>query len=413
MAIVGSHPRTRAEFDFARDDCDIWLFNEALSNKANEWAKRASAVFQMHEEAIWRNPANRNDPKHYEWLTTQTDVDIYMQDQYADVPKSIRFPLEEIVSTFKIQYFTSSVAYAIALACFLGYKRIELYGVEMETNTEYVYQRDGVTLWIGVALGRGIEVDAHIAMFDQPLYGYEGEVTFKYEQLAQRIDELKPLVEQAGKEYHASVVNVQQALRAFTSDASAANEANLFGTVGRQRELSEKLGKLDGAMQENQKYKKKADVMRQASGGEFLFSRQEFESSAKALSDETNRTNIEFISAGTALDIIHSNLKRCAKNSPKQKKLVATYEKQLQVYLALANKVAVYNGAASENYRIMTWLDKHIRAAGGSKSEAALLESMVRAESDEQTKSPPEPQVVLEDNSKFAQGLALGLVLGN
>jgi hypothetical protein len=50
----------------------------------------------------------------------------------------------------------------------------------------------------------------------------------------------------------------------------------------------------------------------------------------------------------------------------------------LKLYLSQANKVAVYGGAAQENYRIMAHMDKHIRAAGGSKSEAALLEMMAQ-----------------------------------
>jgi hypothetical protein len=377
VAIVGSHPRTRADFDFDRTDADIWLFNEALSGN-NPWAKRADAVFQMHEEAIWRNPANRNDPQHYKWLSTQTDVTVYMQEDYPDVYKSVRFPLEEIVARFHIKYFTSSVAYALALACYLGYKRIELYGVEMETNTEYQYQRDGVTLWIGVALGLGIEVDAHISMFDQPLYGYEGEVVFKYEQFVARIAELEPQIEQAGKEYQATLINVSQAFKKFVENASVDNEAHLFEMVGRQREMSQQLGRIDGAKQENEKYKKKADVMRDASGGEFGFSRQEFESSAHNLTDKAKQADIEFVSAGTTLDHIHQNLKRVAKGSPKWENLVRTYEKQLKLYLSQANKVAVYGGAAQENYRIMAHMDKHIRAAGGSKSEAALLEMMAQ-----------------------------------
>jgi hypothetical protein len=376
VAIIGSHPRTRGEFDFSRTDADIWLFNEAISNSANEWAKRADAIFQMHEEAIWRNPANRNDPKHYKWLSTQTAVTVYMQESYPDVPASVCYPLDEIAARFQIKYFTSSVAYALALACYLGYKRIELYGVEMETNTEYQYQRDGVTLWIGVALGEGIEVDAHISMFDQPLYGYEGEVVFKYEQFMERIAELEPQIEKAGMEYQASLVNIGQALKAFIASGSVENEAALFGAVGKQREMSQRLGHLDGAKQENERYKRKADVMRDNAEGEFLFSRQEFESAAKNLQDEAKKADIEFVSAGTTLDHIHRNLKQAARGSKKRERLVLLYEQNLKAYFGLANKVAVYGGAASENFRIMNWLDKHIRAAGGAKSEQALLEMM-------------------------------------
>lgn len=376
VVIMGSHPRTRAEFDFNRDDCDIWVFNEAISNHT---FPRADAVFQMHEEAIWRNPGNRNDPKHAEWLKTQTETVVYMQEQYADVPAAVRFPLAEIIERFHISYFTSSVAYAIALACFHGYKRIEIYGVEMETNTEYQYQRDGVTLWIGVALGMDIEVDLHIGILkDQPLYGYEGEVVIDYHRFEERITELLPSIEQASREHITAKLAADNLLRQFTEDASREAEEKLFASVSSLAAKTEKLGMLDGAKQENERYKKKADDMRTASG-EFLFSRQEFESAAKILSDKAEQANTAFISLGTTLGHVHDSIKRTAKGSPKRLALMGEYEKILIMYLKAKNQQAIYRGAAQENFVYMAWLDKHIRAAGGAKSEAVLLESVNNA----------------------------------
>lgn len=371
VVIMGSHPRTRAEFDFNRTDCDIWLFNEAVSNNT---FPRADAVFQMHEEAIWRNPENRNDPKHFAWLNTQTGTPVYMQEEYPDVPKSVRYPLEEVVDKFKVSYFTSSVAYAIALACYMRYKRIEIYGVEMETNTEYQYQRDGVTLWIGVALGLGIEVDLHIGMLnDAPLYGYQGEVTIDYSRFAERIDELKPDVERLTREHQAAIINVQGCLTNFIADSSTSTENALYQSVQKVADITERLGIVDGAIQENERYRGKADSMREASG-EFLFSRQEFESSAKILGDKTQLANTNFISAGTTLGHIHEALKKAAKGSPKRLKFADEYRNQLKTYLKAKNQAAIYQGAMQENFNYMAWLDKHIRAAGGSKSEAVLLQ---------------------------------------
>lgn len=376
VAIVGSHPRTRDEFNFSRTDCDIWVFNEAVSNAT---FPRADAVFQMHAEAIWRNPANRNDPKHYEWLNIQTDTPVYMQDTYPDVPMSRKYPLDEITERYKLNYFTSSVAYALALACHLQYKRIELYGVEMETNTEYQYQRDGVTLWLGIARGQGIELDLHINMInDAPLYGYQGEVVIKYEQFDERIAELTPEGEKLSHEYLAAMADVRKALEMFTADASTDNDKALYGAVMREVDLGFKLGMVDGAKQENQRYKDKADKMREASGGDFLFSRQEFESSAKIHQDKHKAEETRWISIGTTLEHIHRAVKNSAKGSPKRDKMVEEYQKCLHDYLKANNIVGVYKGAMTENFNYMTWLDKHIRAAGGAKSEAVLLERMTQ-----------------------------------
>jgi hypothetical protein len=377
VAIVGSHPRTRAEFDFSRTDCDIWLFNEAISNPVNRiWAKRADAIFQMHEPAIWRNPANRNDPHHYEWLKTQTETAVYMQEQYDDIPASRRYPLEDIVARFGVRYFTSSVAYALALACHLGYERMELYGVEMETNTEYQYQRDGVTLWLGVAHGLGMVVDAHISMLDQPLYGYEGEVVFPYSKFVDRIAELQPEIEQASAEYNGAAMDIKKAVEMFVNDASSDNEQLVQNNIARLATLGSKLGSLDGAKQENERYKKKADQMREASGGEFLFSRQEFEASAKNLSDKASEMWNNVVATDTKLGIISKNIRQAAKGSPKRQKFGEIFLQEIKTYLQASNQTYVYRGAAGENFAIMSWMDKHIRAAGGSKSEAVLLESL-------------------------------------
>lgn len=374
VVIMGSHPRTRAEFDFNRTNCDVWVFNEAISNNT---FPHADVVFQMHEEAIWRNPANRNDPKHYDWLKSQTAVTVYMQEQFPDVPASVRFPLDEIVDRFQINYFTSSVAYALALACHMGYKRIEVYGVEMETNTEYQYQRDGVTLWVGIALGMGIDVDLHIGILkDAPLYGYQGEVVIDYHRFDERVAELIPHIEAVSGQHAAAVASTQAALRRFVESGETQVEQDLYACVGNLVMLTEQVGILDGAKQENERYKQKADKMREASG-EFLFSRQEFESSAKLLSDKVAEDNTAFIAYGTTLQHIHDALRRAAKGSQKRERLSHEYAEQMRHYLQAKNRASIHKGAAQENFNYLSWLDKHIRAAGGAKSEAVLLERMM------------------------------------
>ena len=375
VAIIGSHPRTRGEFDFTRADCDIWVFNETLSGTSAKWCPRADAVFQMHEEAIWRNPLNRNDPGHWKWLQTQTDTPVYMQEQYPDVPRSVKYPLDEIVDRFSIRYFTSSVAYAIALACYLGYRRIELYGVEMETNTAYQYQRDGVALWLGVARGMGVELDAHISLFDMPLYGYEGEVTIPYAKFGERIAELQPGLDDLSAQYKAAMIDLQKAFDLFAGDGSDKTEKILFTAAEKQRALSSALGEISGRMQENKRYQGKADTMTE-NAGTYLFSRQEFESAAAELKKAADTSNLEYVAYGNTLDHIHRNVKAAAKKSPKRLKLLDLYKQHIQEYLKLANRTALYVGASKENYEYLHWLDKHVRAAGGEKSEAVLLEQM-------------------------------------
>lgn len=383
LAIIGSHPRTREQFDFSRSDVDVWLFNEAVSNKLNTWAKRADAVFQMHIPAIWKNPNNRNDPKHYEWLQSQTDCTVYMQEQYTEVPKAVKYPLDEILimigGTKEDHFLTSSVPQAMALAAYLKqYDHVEIYGVAMETNTEYQFQREGVAHWYGFLRGMGVDVYFADPTFHAPMYGYEGEVFIKYERFAERIAELKPKHDERESAYTAATQDLYKAIDAFLVDSGAENEKKLAEAVTAARVACEQLGTLDGAIQENERYQKKAESMMGASG-EFVFSRQEFESGAKTYQDNASKATGELISMGTTLEHLHGNLLRCAKGSPKHKKYKEMYLQAIQRFMQLQNYAGILRGVSGENFNYMTYLDKHIRAAGGEKSEQAILETVQHA----------------------------------
>jgi hypothetical protein len=384
VAIVGSHPRTREDFDFNRTDCDVWLFNEAISGD-NPWAKRADVVFQMHVPAIWRNPTNRNDPHHYEWLQTQDACDVVMQDVYPDVPRSVRYPLTDIARMLGTtadalsqtdHFLSSSVPQAVALAVLNGYKRIEVYGVAMETQTEYQFQREGVAFWRGFAEGRGIEFYFADPTFRAPLYGYEGKVSVEYDKFDDRIEELKLHVPEIAAQHQAATMDVKKAIELFVADGSKENENTLHACAEKLVHLTSQMGILDGAIQENGRYKKKADAMKEASDGDYVFSRQEFESAAKSLSDQAGNEKVRYIAYGTQLGMVQENIRQAPKGSKKRDSLAGEFWRVFRDYIQTVNRMNIYTGAAQENYNYMAYLDKYIRAAGGAKSEAVLLESM-------------------------------------
>ena len=372
LAIVGSHPRTRGLFDFSRSDVDVWAFNEALSNKT---IPRANVIFQMHVPPIWRNPQNRNDPGHFAWLQSQNDCDVYMQDKYEDVPRSLTYPISEIQAMIASpdHFLSSSVPQAMALAAYLKqYKRVEIYGVAMETNTEYQFQREGVAFWYGYLKGQGVDVYFADETFRCLLYGYEGEVSIPYSTFDERIAELQPELDTMSSEY--SALNMG-ALKIVEKFAEGDNTKDIVAIIQSLVELSDKLGKVSGAQQENIRYKGKADAMREASGGEFIFSRQEFESGAKTHSDNATKLQADVNQIGGKAELIHQSIVKAAKNSPRRKKLIEAYKNLMGEYLQTHNLMSLYLGAANENYRYMVRLDKGVRAAGGEKSEAVLLEA--------------------------------------
>lgn len=370
VAIVGSHPGTRSEFDFSRDDCDIWVFNEAPQM---DWVKRADAVFQMHEEAIWRNPKNRNNEHHYEWLHTQEVMTVYMQDKYPDVPMSVRFPLEEITARYQSKYFTSSPCFALALAGYLGYQRVEMYGIEMETQTEYVYQRDGITFWLGILKGQGVDVDAHCKMFDSPMYGYEGEVVLKYDVFVDRIEELTPLVNEAVKRYEGARAMTARALEKFIQRGENPNAVP--EAIQKQLTALGEYGKVDGARQEAHRYKTKADAMREAADGEFLFSRQEFEAALQALVQQHGLAMRDATAFAGRCEVVFNDIVAMDKRHKRIKAFQTKFIPMLDAYVKKSAEASLFAGAGEENRRMLGILDKHIRAAGGSKAEEVLLEA--------------------------------------
>lgn len=380
LCIVGSHPRAKETFDFDRSDCEIWVFNEALRM---EWVKRADAVFQMHLEAIWRNPKNRNDPNHYEWLKSGQTPTVYMQEQYPDVPRSVRYPLEDIRAellprfewTSKDRtgrdYFSSTFCYAFALGILKRYDVIEIHGVEMETDTEYRYQRDGLTFWLGLALGRGIEVRAFCNIFDFPLYGYEGEATLDNDEFDRRVIELAPQLESAKTTYTEAAKQAEAKVMQYLNDGK--DPQGVIDSLKTQVTEAYNMNVIGGAIQENEKYKSKLLAMI-AESGNFAFSRQEFEMAARGIAQDMDKAQKEYNAVAVACGMTFEKTK--VKNQARRKHALKEFAGYARKYIEKAMYVGLFQGAMNENARYLEIIDKLIKAAGGEKSEAVLLAAM-------------------------------------
>jgi hypothetical protein len=164
---------------------EIWGLNE---EHEWEWFKVWTRWFQLHPKSSFTRKRKRGNEllRHYEWLQEKRDKPIYMQFKYSEIPDSVEYPLEDIVQKYlgklrrgdKIsRYFTNSLSYLIAMALYEGFQRIEIYGFEMAHNTEYVSQKANAEFWLGIALGRGIEVylPDECSMLAGPLYAYQGQ----------------------------------------------------------------------------------------------------------------------------------------------------------------------------------------------------------------------------------------------
>jgi hypothetical protein len=300
LVIMGSHPRTLKLFDWSRTDCEIWLFNEA-ANAKDEKGKlkypKCDAVFQMHHEAIWRNPKNRSDQEHYKWLSSGKTPPIYMQKAYPDVPNAVRYPIEDVLSLVKnvltavngekkkFQYFTSSPDYALALVAHMWkggkrYRRVEVWGIELETESEvYFSQRTGLGFWLGYLAALGVLLVFNGNIFNEPMYGYEGDVALSSKDIEKRIADLTAELGNDSERYQKEAkVFLESLPRLLTQDIGVEIEKELNEILKR----NERAAILNGKIKESQRYLQKAKTMESATGtsvfaaGEFDGARQDY-----------------------------------------------------------------------------------------------------------------------------------------
>jgi hypothetical protein len=375
VAIVGSSPETRELAPWDHPDIDIWVFNEAYSQNIRgkdgepyKWCKRANAVFQLHDQAVYRSEHNRSDRRHWEWLQQEHgDLAVYMKEVDPQVPNSKRLPIEALHGLLddfrhgtqqeKRSYLTSTVAIALALAIHRAYDCILIYGVEMASDTEYQYQRECVLFWLGVAVGRGIRVVmvSGESMFNRPVYAYEGALELDIDVLRSRSTELNAKIVKALRVVHEAEDNL-----ALWNSKQAGEAITIAG------DAQFELGYLEGALYEVERYTFKAEAMR-ADGIPFI-DRNEYEgAAAQANNDLMKLGPLVYRTAG------HVDM---ALNSWLYTRNPAHLEQTKQV--ASEHIKASYNngrakGILDENRRLATEWDKQYKAAGGERAAAALV----------------------------------------
>ena len=206
-------------------------------NRGYIFMKRADVWFEMHSQEIWTND-QRRPGKHLDWLNAFPGP-VYMHRRFDDVKNSVPYPLKEIAeflggTTVRIgaetkvgaevasasgktvwdpqagepqslsdaPYLSSSISYEIALAIYEGFEEIHLYGVDLNTESEYAWQKPGVEYLLGFAAAKGIKIvlPSNCPLLHGTLYG-RGFMSARpevmsYDQLKTRAENLKREIEQ-------------------------------------------------------------------------------------------------------------------------------------------------------------------------------------------------------------------------
>lgn len=168
VAIVGFAASSMEMAPFDDPTFSIWGMNQLYRK-----IPRADRWFEIHANYL-EHVVEGTD--HKKWLT-ESPIPIYMVDRIHSIPNSVRFPIERVMQGH-LDYFTSSVAYMIALAIQEGFKEIGLWGIDLIVGDEYFFQKACAEFWLGVAHGKGITVTLPhtTALCKQShRYGYQSE----------------------------------------------------------------------------------------------------------------------------------------------------------------------------------------------------------------------------------------------
>ncbi len=164
VAVIGLSPSSHDLAPWGDPSWQLW----GLTWDTDRY--RLHRTFEMHDLSILREAYSE------QYLADLSDLAPYMQEQYAEVPGSRRYPFEEVAQTTG-DYWCSSLAYALALAIHEQAEEIGLYGIDMKASEEYAYQRANMEYLIGLARGKGIKV--HIPD-SSPLCKFESNPKYDY-----------------------------------------------------------------------------------------------------------------------------------------------------------------------------------------------------------------------------------------
>lgn len=187
VTILGMSQTSLPGADLIGERGEVWginsLYNSLPEANYTRW-------FEIHVADYLRQRK-----EHWAWLQAQT-IPVYMQLAHADVPASIEFPRQALNNFMRnrfdteADYYTSSFSYMVGLALMEGFEEIHLFGIDLDEDFEYFFERSGLEFMIGLARGSGVKV---VVSPHSPILhiGY----VYAYTEPRMRLDQVKPALD--------------------------------------------------------------------------------------------------------------------------------------------------------------------------------------------------------------------------
>ena len=249
VAIIGFATSSRHEAPFDDPEYEIWTLNQLYRH-----VPRATRHFDIH--SYWEDD-NVEGTDHRGWIK-DCGIPVYMHERHDDLPTSVRFPIERVIEDGGIDYFTSSVAFEVALAMHEEFSEIALYGIDLIVGTEYSEQKACLEFWLGMAHARGINVripTASALLKQSHRYGYEKEPSWGPLQLSEVSQRIEHLSTERNKQM--ALVNaldgaIAEDERWFVKNVKDVTPQERLKTLNEQRgNALAAISTIDGAVQES------------------------------------------------------------------------------------------------------------------------------------------------------------------
>lgn len=189
VAIVGFSDLTIDRVADLSDDTEIWSLNFAWLYPA---LTRIDRLFEIHPEWYLETP-DQASIKHKKWLRKEQGIPVIYTNPTAPegsmdwVVNGRPYPLLDVLTKTGVAnslrgaewqpMFGSTMDYMMALAVaeLEAGDTIELIGIEMDTSSEYEYQKASLGYWMGAANQKGIIVKQQdVSRLIRPLPYHEG-----------------------------------------------------------------------------------------------------------------------------------------------------------------------------------------------------------------------------------------------
>jgi len=186
VAIAGFGQSSRQMIFDEPEEVQVWGMNAG-----HDWLDRYDAWFDMHPPGDFDSKPVTDRIDDYLPFLESCSVPVFNQERVDWIENSVRYPFEEVMKLMPLHrinpdeeslhhhtehyYQTSTITYMIGLAILLEAPSISIYGVDLVDRSDYVMQRAGVEFWLGLAMGKGIEIKLpeQCPLLSGPVYGKE------------------------------------------------------------------------------------------------------------------------------------------------------------------------------------------------------------------------------------------------